>query len=151
MRLADFSVEYLGIEYPEYFQGFGCGKYEHCCYGIGTTEEEAYEGCLNQAADSGLDFNDEVEKRIREEYGTIDNSIISDERSYHYVGLRWNSRDSRLKKSITEFYNVDSDECFDLDNFHYGPQGNYFFLPYSQSSDYSGSTVELCNHSVFLG
>jgi hypothetical protein len=35
--ITDFELVDLGIEYPDYFQGFGCSftRFEHCAYGIG--------------------------------------------------------------------------------------------------------------------
>ncbi len=64
--LADFDVEYLGIESPSYFQGFGGAftDFAFSTYGIGDTEEEALDNCMDSMATSGdFDFTEENEKR----------------------------------------------------------------------------------------
>ena len=52
--LGDFTVEYLGIDSPSYFPGYGAAftTYTHCVYGIGDTEEEALDNCLDSMAQS---------------------------------------------------------------------------------------------------
>src|ERR1039457_838867 len=68
--LANFSVVSLGIDSPGYFQGFGSGEYAYSTYGIGDTEAEALEDCMEMMAQScGFDFTDKVERRIRREFG----------------------------------------------------------------------------------
>ena len=44
LRVGEFQVESLGVEWPDYFQGYGLGPrstFHYCAYGIGDTEEEA--------------------------------------------------------------------------------------------------------------
>jgi hypothetical protein len=94
------------VDCPCYFQDYGLGprsKYSHCAYGVGDTEEEALVDCMeNMAQAAGFDFNEEVEKRIRADYGNTDtDTIASDcygcecgdcERAYVHVGIKWNER-----------------------------------------------------------
>ena len=115
--LADFSVESLGVDYPDYFQGYGLGpssKYDHCTYGIGDTEAEALEDCMEMMAQSGdFDFDEDVEKRIRAAYGDCDDSTTvaealgleegnedSDgdgcgESAWFHVGIKWNEKEAQ--------------------------------------------------------
>ena len=107
-KLGEFSVETLGVEYPDYFQGYGLGPnsaYQSCTYGIGDTEEEALDDCLEMMAQTGeFDFTDSDEKRIREAFGACDSSTtVADyldldesaddddgESAWFHVGIKWN-------------------------------------------------------------
>jgi hypothetical protein len=67
LRVGEFSIETLGVEYPDYFQGFGLGprsEFNYCAYGIGDTEEEAFQDCLEMVAQQGFEVDDETEARI---------------------------------------------------------------------------------------
>ena len=105
-----FQVEFLGVEYPDYFNGYGLGpnsKYRYCAYGIGDTEEEALADCLEMVAQEGFDVDEATKKRIRAEYGPADDSEtamealgLSEEETadleeygdspYFHVGIKWN-------------------------------------------------------------
>ena len=52
--LGDFQIQYLGIDSPSYFPGYGTAftPFRFCAYGIGDTEEEALEDCLEMMAQS---------------------------------------------------------------------------------------------------
>ena len=108
-KIGDFEVCSLGVNYPDYFQGFGTAftKYSYCAYGIGDTEEEAFADCLEMAAQQGFDLDDDTEKRIRDEAGPFDDCTSAaedcgedcDEYPYYHVGIRWNDRaESRLER-----------------------------------------------------
>ena len=69
--LGNFEVESLGIDHPDYFQGYGLGPnspFSACCYGIGATESEAIDDCLETMSQC-MDFDDDTENRIRDEFG----------------------------------------------------------------------------------
>jgi len=106
--LADFQVESLGVEWPDYFQGYGCAfsGFRYCAYGIGDTEE-ALADCLEMMAQSaGFDLDERAEQRIREAYGPCDTTTVADELGltekereeidesgegcYFHVGIKWN-------------------------------------------------------------
>jgi hypothetical protein len=113
--LGDFAVEALGVEYPDYFQGYGLGprsKFDFCTYGIGDTEEEALADCMEMMAQvGGFDFDEATEKRIRAAYGKTDaDTTVADylgideceeEAEYHdydesawfHVGIKWTEKD----------------------------------------------------------
>jgi len=110
--LGDFSVEALGVEYPDYFQGYGLGpssKFDFCTYGIGDTEAEALDDCMEMMAQTGnFDFDDRAEKRIRAAYGDVDaDTTVADylgldesdedsdcgESAYFHVGIKWTERE----------------------------------------------------------
>lgn len=72
MKLGDFTVECLGVHHSDYFQGYGVAfsGYSDCTYGIGNTEAEALDDCIeNMAQADSLDFDDDTEQTIRDEYG----------------------------------------------------------------------------------
>lgn len=112
MVLADFQVEFLGVDYPDYFNGYGLGpssRFSRCTYGIGDTEEEALEDCMEMMAQSGdFDFDEDVEKRIRAAYGNTDgDTTVAD-----YLGLEEGDEDS------------DCDDCGESAWFHVGIKWN---------------------------
>lgn len=109
MVLDDFEVEYLYVGYPECFPGYGVGptsRYMYCTYGIGNTEKEALEDCMDIMAQCcGFDFDDEVEQRIRDAYGICDDSTtVADvlgledsddcgDHAWFHVGIKWNEKE----------------------------------------------------------
>lgn len=112
--LADFQVESLGVEYPDYFQGYGlgpCSKFALCTYGIGDTEKEALDDCLEMMAQSGeFDFTEEDERRIRAAFGDCDGeTTVADylgldeeadgddcgESAWFHVGVKWNEKEAQ--------------------------------------------------------
>ena len=138
--LADFSVVALGVESPSYFQGFGTSftEFDHCTYGIGYTEAEALDDCIEMMAQSGnFDFTEECEKAIRAEYGKVDADTTVDdylgrndcdendededgddcddcddcgEDAYYHIGIRWNEKDG----GAVGIAAVDDDTCNDV-------------------------------------
>ena len=103
MRLGAFQVESLGVEFPSAFIGYGVAftRFAHCTYGVGDTEGEALEDCLEMAAQAGVDFDDETEQRIRAAYGPVDEVTTARkawdmeegedcEGPLFHVGLMWN-------------------------------------------------------------
>ncbi len=108
--LGDFTVESLGVDSPSYFPGYGTAfsDYDFSTYGIGDTEEEALEDCLeNMAQSAGFDWDEDTEKRIRAAFGDCDGSTTvaeelgwteeeaeevydSGEGCYFHVGIKWN-------------------------------------------------------------
>jgi len=115
LRLGEFQVEYIGVEWPDYFQGYGLGpssRYAYCAYGIGNTEEEALADCLEMVAQQGFDVDGETEERIRAEYGPADDSETAlealgveeetDESPFFHVGIKWSCREeerlARIRK-----------------------------------------------------
>lgn len=132
LTLGDFTVELLGVEYPDYFQGYGLGpstEYTGCCYGIGNTEAEALEDCLEMFAQSGcIEVDDETEKRIRDEYGRADDNVTAADElginedtdvplcgpdstfdespAYWHVGIKWNIREEQRYKRIRKIEGI---------------------------------------------
>jgi hypothetical protein len=106
--LADFAIEFLGIDSPSYFPGHGTAftPFDFCAYGIGDTEEEALEDCLELMAQSaGFDFDEATEQRIRAEYGACNTTTVAEalgwseeetdgdgEGCYFHIGIRWNEK-----------------------------------------------------------
>lgn len=127
LTLGDFTVESLGVDWPDYFQGYGLGPksdYSDCCYGIGDTEAEALEDCLEMMAQSGrIDLDDDAEKRIREDYGHCDDTVTAAEEAgcedegddadcdgrdgpYWHVGIKWNVREEQRLQRVRKIPNL---------------------------------------------
>ena len=69
--ITSFQVESLRGRIPCYFTGYGLGPsstFSHCCYGIGDTESEALDDCLEQLRGNRAD--PETEARIKAAYGS---------------------------------------------------------------------------------
>lgn len=136
LTLGDFTVESLGVEYPDYFQGYGLGpsaEYTDCTYGIGNTEAEALEDCLEMLAQSGsIDFDDETEQLIRDEYGHADDNVTAADElginedhedtdvplcgpdstfdefpAYWHIGIKWNIREDQRYERIQNIPNIE--------------------------------------------
>jgi hypothetical protein len=85
-HIGDISVEFLGVEWPDNFQGYGLGsrsKFNCCAYAIGDTEAEALDDCLEMATQQGFDIDDETEQRIKNAYGAADDR----ETALEYLGI----------------------------------------------------------------
>lgn len=97
-EVTDWELVDLGVEHPDYFQGFGCSltRYENCCYGIGSDANEALDDCLENMAQQTTDCDIEgLEKRIRQEFPDFDNNIIvrinrAKGEMFYHIGIRWN-------------------------------------------------------------
>jgi len=155
LRVGEFSIESLGVEYPDYFQGFGLGpdsEFHYCAYGIGDTEEEAFQDCLEMVAQLGFCIDDETEARIREGYGPIDDETTAaeyldleefeDSPAYVHIGIKWNCREEERLARIKKLANVGFLHYQD-----YCPQGSssrYSWLQewgYTRRIDPDGKTV----------
>lgn len=99
-----FEIVSLGIEFPDYFQGFGTSftSFEHAVYGIGDTEAEAYDDACEMIAQSltGAEFE---ALGLPDKWGSEDDPISEnpdyqseDENdpssAYYHVGIRYNTR-----------------------------------------------------------
>ena len=89
-KVREFEVVDLGIEYPDYFQGFGCAftSFDNCAYGIGENPAEALDDCLEVIAQQCVDVED-LETRIREREGEPTTTPVAPEGAYHHIGIRW--------------------------------------------------------------
>jgi hypothetical protein len=138
LRVGEFQVESLGVEWPDYFQGYGLGPrstFNYCAYGIGNTEEEALADCLEMVAQQGFDVDEATEERIRAEYGPADDSETAlealgveeetDETPFFHVGIKWSCQQEERFARIRKLANLELLRYED-----YCPQG--------PSSRYSG-------------
>ena len=110
-KLAGFAVEFLGVNSPSFFPGYGVGPsldFKYSAYGIGDTEKEALDDCLEMMAQSSdIDLDEETEKRICAAYGDCDEETTvadvldwseeeqeevddSGEGCYFHIGIKWN-------------------------------------------------------------
>lgn len=64
--IAEWSLDRLCIDYPDYFQGAGADGYDEVFVGVGRSEKEAADDAAEQAAMCGLDIPPELEKEISE-------------------------------------------------------------------------------------
>jgi hypothetical protein len=102
-KVTDFEIVDLGVEFPDYFQGFGTSftDYAHAVVGIGYTLSEAYDDALEQIAceydsniipefdDSEL-VNDYYEIEDSNAYYEIEEQDEEREYPYIHVGIRFN-------------------------------------------------------------
>lgn len=91
MKVTEFEVIDLGVEYPDYFQGFGVSftPFDHCTYGIGAYPAEALDDCLEDIAQMDVDVED-LEARILATEGIAPTTPIAPEGAYYHIGIRWN-------------------------------------------------------------
>ena len=89
-RIAEFEVIDLGIESPDYFQGFGCAftSFDNCAVGIGDNPAEALDDCLETIAQMGIDTED-LETRIRAREDEPPTAPVAPEGAYYHIGIRW--------------------------------------------------------------
>lgn len=89
-EIKDFVIEYIGTDYPDYFPGYGVGpdvRFTYCTYGMGTSEEEALDDCL-EALSQMIDLDEATELRIIESYTWLGLPEV-DTGEYHYIGIKW--------------------------------------------------------------
>jgi hypothetical protein len=163
MRIGSFVVESIGVQHANCFQGYGLGPssdYDECVFGIGDTEAEALDDCLEQASNIA-DIDDATEACIRAEFGVPDD-CTADCDAYYYVGLKWCDRDARREARIRKIPHLEfcRYNCYDrllgcvekagksvsYGNFKFDDEGRYFTVPFASGSDYSGSTLERSNY-----
>jgi len=120
LRVGEFQVESLGVEWPDYFQGYGLGPrstFNYCAYGIGNTEEDALADCLEMVAQQGFDVDEATEERMRAEYGPADDSETAlealgveeeaDETPFFHVGMKWNCQQEERFARIRKLANLE--------------------------------------------
>jgi hypothetical protein len=97
-KVKEFQVDELGIENPQYFQGYGVSSslYTDCAYGIGDNPREALDDCLEQIALQDIDVEDLEARIVAASGGPFPEtpSVLKDfgddtEELYYYVGIKW--------------------------------------------------------------
>jgi hypothetical protein len=89
-----FEIVDLGVDYPDYFQGFGTSytKFDHSTYGVGNTAQEAYDDAL----DSATCYSPQAEidlKAMPKRPGFSGKVLKRDgDDALYYVGIRWNHK-----------------------------------------------------------
>ena len=104
--MIEYELCDLGIDYPDYFQGFGVAftRYNNCAVGVGMTKREALDDCLEQIEQTGTN-SATIESQIiaDENWHSLDDcpndplpddcQTIADSDEYsdaqYYVGIRW--------------------------------------------------------------
>jgi hypothetical protein len=98
-KVTNFEIVDLGIEFSDYFQGFGTSftDFEHSVVGIGGTLSEAYDDALEQIAceyDSDIIPEFAESELSDQEYDVLDVFDADDEEAEEYpfihVGIRFN-------------------------------------------------------------
>ena len=93
--MVDFELFDLGVNYPDYFQGFGVSGngFTHCVVGCGCSQSEAFDDLMEQFAQyEGVTcgMTDYVERKIIAENDPPSETILENEDKMYYLGLRWN-------------------------------------------------------------
>lgn len=85
-----YEIVDLGVDYPDYFQGFGTAfsRFNNAVYGIGHTAQEAYDDAVEQV----YHIDDAASVlRLPKRPGFSGRVLKSDgENAYYHVGIRWN-------------------------------------------------------------
>ena len=109
-KVTNFEVCDLGIDHPDYFQGFGTSftDFEHCTYGIGDNAASALDDAIESMASAGFD----VEGL---DFGDLPTDEIAEDEMYYHVGIRWNSEDlaDKIDNSLANFARPDCQNCSD--------------------------------------
>lgn len=113
--IKDFEIVNLGVEWPDYFQGFGTSftKFDCAVTGIGDNASEAYDDALEMIAQEGTDV-ESMPKRpagIRKSDKVPAGSRRLEESPFYYVGIRYNvtaeidsTEDDGKQYSIIRYY-----------------------------------------------
>lgn len=106
MRKFEYEIHDLGINYPDYFQGFSDGDYMYGVYGIGDTYNDALYDAVEQVASTlfmeGYDSRfvtmhcDAIEANMlcddENDKTAVDENIeyVDSEIPFYHVGIRFN-------------------------------------------------------------
>ena len=111
-KLDNWQICCLGVEYSDYFQGFGCSltPYKSCAVGIGCSEQEAAEDALEQIAYYADEIPEELEKEVKalsaideieaclKDYDVDPETM--DETPWVHVGIRYNLEQVKGKSNV---------------------------------------------------
>ena len=95
MKHIKYEVHDLGIEYPDYFQGFcaAFSEYDDSVVGMGDTYNDALENATEQLAHCGVSSRQSAAiERMETIDDGINNNVSSveiDIEAYYYVGIRY--------------------------------------------------------------
>jgi hypothetical protein len=94
--MSKFEIVDLGVQYSDYFRGFGVSftEYANCTVGIGNTAQEAYDDAADSCAQS-LSSEEFAALGLPDDCpfdGSVGNTDEEDSNDYgyYYVGIRWN-------------------------------------------------------------
>jgi len=93
------QIVYLGVDYPDYFQGFGTAftPYSNSVVGIGETPQEAYLDAVDVMAQQDHQAAGRMPRKMQG-HGRQSNAPDG---AYHYVGIRWGRKECRLRKEVS--------------------------------------------------
>lgn len=101
-RITEWEIVDLGIEHPDYFQGFGCSftNFDNACYGIGNDPREAFDdACENMMHSGDYVGLGELYLDMLARYTDLDNKelvaaneIEPNSDTYYHIGIRWNAK-----------------------------------------------------------
>lgn len=110
--IKDFEIESLGVEWPDYFQGYGSENFDCAVTGIGENAAEAYDDALEMIAQEGTDVESMPKKpRGIRKSDKVPAGSRGEESPYYYVGIRYNvtseidpTEDDGKQYSIVRYY-----------------------------------------------
>jgi hypothetical protein len=110
--IKSFEIDSLGVEWPDYFQGYGAGEYDRSVTGIGNNAAEAYDDALEQIASEGTNVDDMPKRPAGIRKSDSVPPGHGEESPYYYVGIRYNvtgeidpAEDDGKQYSIVRYYN----------------------------------------------
>lgn len=111
--IKEYQIDSLGVEWPDYFQGYGSEGFERAVTGIGMDAAEAYDDALEMMAQEGTE-TDTMPKRprgIRKSDKVPAGKRDAESAPYYYVGIRYNvteeidaTEDDGKQYSIVRYY-----------------------------------------------
>lgn len=114
--IKSYQIDSLGVEWPDYFQGYGSGDYERAVTGIGMNAVEAYDDALELMEQEGTEIGSMPKRppgiRKSDKVPAHSQDYQRDENApYYYVGIRYNvtadineKEDDGRQYSIVRYY-----------------------------------------------
>ena len=92
-KISEWKVEYLGIDTPDYFPGYGVAltRYDGSVAGIGLRIIDATYDALEAVADADIDVPPELEAEALAFAKALPNHSLAncDNEEHFYVGISW--------------------------------------------------------------
>jgi hypothetical protein len=109
--IKEYKIDSLGVEWPDYFQGYGSEDFDRAVTGIGSNAAEAYDDALEQIAQEGTEVDDMPKRPAGIRKSDKVSASKGEDSPYYYVGIRYNvtldvdpSEDDGKQYKIVRYY-----------------------------------------------